>query len=118
MPDTLDFSQPIIEHQYAKEWHEYKVRRATLVLVYLGFFPFGFVISYLLDSYLGSNETLAAIAMISWMAVWGITIWRFTYFRCPRCGKPFCYEKYSLVMRFRPFAKKCWKCGLEKWAGE
>lgn len=119
MAITDDYSQPIFEHQYAIEWHEYKVRRTTLVLLYLGYLPFAILIDFLLDTFLEGNETLMAVAAISWLAASGIAIWRFGSFRCPRCGEEFFNRKVFAFIRFhQPLAKHCWNCGLKKWAGD
>ena len=116
---TDDFSHPIAEHQYAKEWHEYRVRGVILLFLFVGYLPFAILIDFLLDAFLEGNETLMAMAACSWLAAFGFAIWRFGSFRCPRCDEEFFNRKAFAFIRFhQPFAKKCWNCGLKKWAGE
>ena len=119
MSDTLDFSQPIVEHQYAQEWDAYKLRGLILLFLFLGYFPFGFLINLLFDVLLGAMEALGVIAAAGWMIAIGIAAWRYENFCCPRCGERFSSQRVFAFVRFsHPYSRQCIHCGLKKWEGE
>ena len=116
---TDEYSQPIIEHQYAEAWRQYRLRLTILVGLFVSYLPAMIGFKFFFDEIFSDGDTPTMIAAFCWMAAYGIAGWRFGCFRCPRCREDFFNRKAFAFIRFyQPFAKKCWNCGLEKWAGE
>ncbi len=110
---------PVQPHQYAKEWKRYTNSFVLLIGLFVGYLPFGVIADYLIDRLLGGNNTVMMIAAFTWMAAYGVAGLRFGSFRCPRCHEQFfCRKRFTFFGFYNPFARHCWNCGLEKWAGE
>jgi len=67
----------------------------------------GIPLSRLLDS-----DGIVFVVAIIWMAALATTAVHKSYWRCPRCHKPF-FQKWWY---HNPFADRCVHCGLPKWA--
>lgn len=88
---------------YARAWRRYRIWARLRLLAFLGFIPFGALIS---------GVTKSPILPGAWFLFIGVTVVGAGNFRCPRCNKRFFY---TWVLR-NPFAMHCLHCGLPKWA--
>jgi hypothetical protein len=59
-----------------------------------------------------NSETAALVVLGSWMAFYGVAGVRFQMFRCPRCGRRFCFKWWFHDL----LARQCLHCGLRKYA--
>ena len=97
-------------------WDDYRSRKRWFIWVFATYLPGVVIIGKPLEWLF---KTDAAIDMVAgaWMLAYAIVGWRFVHFRCPRCKREF----YSTVLvnwnvgDCFPFAKRCSRCGLEKW---
>lgn len=46
-----------------------------------------------------------------WALAWVVAVYRYAWWPCPSCGRPFFYGLY-----FAPWAHSCMHCGLPKWS--
>jgi len=87
-------------------WLEYKHQRNRCLLICLGGIPAAAAIGLVLPS-------IAPLAITAWFVA---SIWfsmKLSYFKCPRCEKPFIISK---TRGYNGFTQKCLNCGLPKWS--
>src|SRR5271167_4148218 len=87
-------------------WLEYKQKRNRVLTICLGGFLAAVLISLLIPR-------IAPIVGTIWFvgSIWSSMA--LSYFKCPRCGKPFIMKESG---GYNGFTKKCLNCGLSKWA--
>lgn len=97
-------------------WDDYRKRKRwfvwTLATIVPGLLIIGNALAWLFN-------TKAAVDVVgsAWMLAYAITGWRFVMVRCPRCKREF-YGSFLVNFKLSdvfPFAKRCSRCGLEKW---
>ena len=97
-------------------WDDYRKRKRWSFWTLFTFLPSVVIIGKPLEWLF---KTQAAVDIIggAWMLASAIAGWRFRTFRCPRCKREF-YGSFLInwnVGDCFPFAKRCSRCGLEKW---
>jgi hypothetical protein len=94
--------------RYRVAWSNYVRRRDLVLLVCIGYIPWG--VGVIVGVRLGLPDTAARILIIGWFSVIPVAILRWLLWRCPRCGGYFSfpgwYAKY--------LSQKCVGCGLSK----
>jgi hypothetical protein len=97
---------------YRREWRDYRVRRVVTSGLLLGFIPYELTLASMRNPARWVQQILATLA-ISYMLAVGLSSMWVSFWQCPKCGRPFFLTK---VWFWRPFARACVHCGLEKWA--
>jgi hypothetical protein len=98
---------------YQEQWDEYKRRRNTLLLLFLGYLPAVLTVigvSRLFFRSLFPSYAAAVLFMIPLI----VAGHRFNNWPCPQCGKPF----HSTGWTYNSFARECVHCGLKKYGDE
>ncbi len=108
-----------MEGEYTQEWDELRrLRRRMFRVTVTGLVIL--IIAPLVTTYL--SLSIAKIIGFVLFAAWVVVLLRlflvsgeYSYWACPRCGKPFHY-----IMRWygrwnNPLAQRCVHCGLPKW---
>lgn len=87
-------------------WHEYRRQRTRCLLICLGGVPAAALLGLIVPA-------AFPILVIAWFAgsLWSSMV--LSYFKCPRCGKPFIIRASG---GYNGFARKCLNCGLPKWS--
>jgi hypothetical protein len=99
--------------EYSWEWGELrKLQRRLLKIIVAGAAIIGlFPIANLIPRF-------GWLIFVGWVAVLFMffrAASEYSYWSCPRCGKPFHYVAKGLGNWNNPFAGKCVHCGLPKW---
>jgi hypothetical protein len=100
---------------YASAWREYRRRRVAFLVAWLGVPMVGFFVSVVVDRATKSHALGEAVFLVAGAVaalLFFFTSVRFTFWRCPRCGKLF----FKAYWWNNPFAQKCLHCGLPKYA--
>jgi len=86
-------------------WQEYKQKKNFCFTICLGGFIAAVIISLLIPR-------IAPMAGAFWFigSVWSTM--SLSYFKCPRCGKPFIIKESG---GYNGFTRECLNCGLPKW---
>lgn len=89
---------------YERSWKRRRKVEAGLMLMIVGWIPYGVLVSTLLG-----NTSLEGFLIVSYMiaiaAVSGVVL----YWPCPRCRQPF-----SAGFVHMPFRRRCAQCGLPR----
>ena len=89
-------------------WLEYRRQRTLCLFVCLGGIPAAALISMVIP-----NAGVVSVVGIAWFVS---SVWlsmSLSYFKCPRCGKPFIIREGG---GYNGFTRKCLNCGLPKWS--
>lgn len=106
-----DSRGPIEMSDYQSEWKRYKFWRKLALLALAGFFPvilLARVIARIFDL-----PVLFIIITFAWFLLIGTAGTEVSYWRCPRCGKPFSITSWY---RMGAYARRCVHCGLHKYS--
>jgi len=105
---TSGVAGPNPDPAYLAAWRDYARRRRALVasMVWL---PAIVILAPRFGVHL--PEPLLVAAGVGWLALFAITNYRHSSFRCPRCGRSFFIGLVS-----NAFASRCVNCKLPKWA--
>ena len=95
---------------YEQGWRTYRSLRLQMLLVPVAFVA-AFVVIRML-SYFVHVPSVAFLVFIVLMVAWPITLWRFGFFPCPRCGRSF----RGFMFSFSWLRRRCAHCGLRKFA--
>jgi hypothetical protein len=107
-----------MEGDYSQEWAELRrMRRRVVTVVFSGAAVFVLVpLTRLAPRGIGNALGLVLLA------AWGALLVKFfsvsaeySYWSCPRCGKPFHYVARWYGRWNNAFARRCVHCGLPKW---
>jgi len=94
-------------------WRDLNVRSTILWLLFFGFIPGMFLLSYLLNDVLFQEAPFRVVAL-AWM---GTIAWagsRMASFACPGCSRAF-FENWYF---FKPLRRNCAHCNLTRPAKE
>jgi hypothetical protein len=94
-------------------WRNFEKREWTVFLLFLGYLPGVFALSYPLDRLFGSAVPFALVVAVAWMGAFGAAVFWHGNFPCPRCREPFFRRSWWYQ---RGLAKRCVHCGLPLWA--
>jgi hypothetical protein len=97
-------------------WDDYRSRRRWFIWTFVTFLPGVGIIGKSLEWLFNTGAAIGVVAVV-WALAYGISAWRFSTLRCPRCKREF-YSSFLVNWNFgdeSPFAKRCSRCGLEKW---
>lgn len=97
---------------YAAAWRQYKRRRATFWLAYLGGFAALFLATSLYVNLTGRPANWLSPFGLLLLLLYAVTAIRLTRWKCPRCEQPF----HLLGIYRNCFSRRCLHCGLPKWA--
>lgn len=95
--------------RYKAAWERLRRLRFLFGLLFLGWLPFAYLL-FLVFRLLHWNENIAMILVLMWIPFMPVVAWKWSYWKCPRCGYAF-KGKYSLF-----FPRHCNHCGLPIWA--
>src|SRR5271170_5693084 len=87
-------------------WLEYKQKRSRLLMICLG----GFLAVAVIGLFI---PRIVPIVGTIWFVVSVWSSMAFSYFKCPRCGKPFIIKESG---GYNGFTRKCLNCELPKWS--
>jgi hypothetical protein len=94
---------------FAAAWQTYRERRNAFVAAILAFAALlGLVGIVPNTSLVAAYWWVLAPFSFAWLMIAGF---RLTYWRCPRCSKPF----FTRLFWGNLFARRCLQCGLPKW---
>jgi hypothetical protein len=91
-------------------WRQLQRPEWTVLLLWIGYLPEVFAITYPLRHIFASDVSFMAVAF-GWMAAFAVAAVLAGAFRCPRCGKPF-FRKWWYT---NGFARRCVHCDLPRW---
>ena len=97
-------------------WEDYRKRKRWFIWTMATFLPGIAIIGKSLE-WLFQTQAVVGLVGGAWMLAYTIAGHRFAYFRCPRCKQEF-YGSFLINWNIGdvfPFAKRCSRCGLEKW---
>ena len=100
------------ESSYRAQWLEYRRRNILFWTVWLTYIPGVLLIGVPLSRMFHSNNVVFVVAVI-WMVAFVITGNYRSFWKCPRCHKPFFHKWWY----HNTFARKCVHCKLPKYAG-
>ncbi|HEY3448200.1 MAG TPA: hypothetical protein VGK67_17725 [Myxococcales bacterium] len=93
--------------RYERVWRGYKWRVVAFLAAWCVVPALAALLAKVLDKPFGGFLGFGALGLFLGTGI------RLTVFKCPRCREPF----FMSAGFFRnPFAKKCMRCGLPKWA--
>ena len=95
--------------RYQAAWARLRRLRVAFRVLLFAWLPF----AYLLFSafrLLRWDQDVAMIVVLAWIPFMPVAGWKWSYWKCPRCGYAF-KGKYDLL-----FPKHCHHCGLPMWA--
>lgn len=107
-----------MDGEYSQEWAELRrLRRRWLTLAVAGaaiivLVPFSRLAPGRLGSAVGVGLFIAWVVLLIRFFFVGA---EFSYWSCPRCGKPFHYAIRWFGRWNNPFARRCFHCVLPKW---
>ena len=104
---TVEIAQQDIA-RYRVAWNNYVRRRDLVLLVYIGYIPWG--VGVIVGVRLGLPEAAARVLIIGWFTVIPVATLRWLLWRCPRCGGYFLFSGWYA----KYFSRKCVGCGLSK----
>jgi hypothetical protein len=97
----------------AAAWEKHRKNQRILIALYAGLFPSFLLAGCLIAGYPRIFHDFPYIMVLYVACIW-IASFRFSRFRCPRCGNRF--DAFGpLGMGHNSFARKCRNCGLRKW---
>lgn len=105
-------------HAYFAAWAEYRRRRRDAWLALVALFPAPVLAAFLVSPICwalnsGAPAFIAAVVgALAWFIVNCIVRFRYFWWPCPRCHRPF----FQALWIHWPFANRCLNCGLEKYA--
>jgi hypothetical protein len=105
-----DADPSLVTENFRESWAEYARRRNFLLLVFVGYIPWGLLV-FLLKRRLGLSESVIGVLILVWFLAFPVAIIRYTFWKCPRCEKAFAY-KWPVNKSY--FVRKCSHCGLAK----
>src|SRR5438270_2757829 len=94
---------------YSIQWHEYRKRNRLFWFVFLTYIPAVLLIGLPL-SWLFHSKLVAGIVAIMWAVAFMVTGNYRSYWKCPRCHKPF-FQKWWY---HHAFVERCVHCKLDK----
>jgi len=104
------------KNSYEENWEDYKKRYNLFLIVLFAFFPIAFALDWLCVRFFDS-KILLIIASIIWLIGIIIVYFRFAFWECPKCKKPFFLVVISsFPIGYNFLTNKCLRCGLPKWA--
>ena len=98
---------------YAEEWRRYRRLRVTTLVLAAGLLPWTFAVMMLAARLEPPKQSsLILVGVGGWLVGFWLVGMRLSFWRCPRCGKPFGRKMFSgkIVVR------ECAHCGLAKYA--
>ena len=98
-------------NDYREQWRRYTRLQIQFFLALIGWVVLGQVPLYLFMAF-GTYIPLLVFVGI-WIPMFIVAMIRFTHWPCPRCGKWF---SGTLAYNLGPMARKCYHCGLPKFA--
>lgn len=107
-----------MDEEYSQEWAELRRLRRRLLKVALAGVA---VAAFVPLSRLAHGTVATALGMLlffAWVALvirFFFVVAEYSYWSCPRCGKPFHYRIRWFGRWNNPFARRCVHCGLPKW---
>ncbi len=96
---------------YLSSWRDYRRRRITFWIVFLGGGPFVVLVGAAVTRLSPSSAGVVATWVV-WAACFAVSSNRLLRWRCPRCGERFFWAG---PIHFG-LARRCMHCGLRKWA--
>ena len=99
---------------YEIEWKRYRRIRFGTYALSAGWLPFG-ILALSFSDHPTVGPFVIPLVLI-YMVSFGVVGIHYSYWPCPRCGKPYSFVKTSWPGYFRHFNKACVHCGLPKWA--
>ena len=107
-----------MDGEYSQEWAELRKLRRRIFRVAIA----GAAIAALVAVTGAAHGTVATALGVTLFVAWVAVLMRFflvvgeySYWSCPRCGKPFHYDIRWFGRWNNPFARRCLHCGLPKW---
>jgi hypothetical protein len=98
---------------YAEQWQRYRRLRTTALVLAIGFLPWSFVVMLTAAKLQPPMQSYLILAGVGgWLVGFWFAGMRLSFWRCPRCGKPFGRKLYS----GKTFVRECAHCGLPKYA--
>ena len=97
---------------YDEHWRQHRRHNRAVLLLWLGWLPFGGLVVSPAMQVTGSENFGFALAG-AWMLAFLTSGARAGNFRCPRCGKQF----FSKSWYHNGWSAKCLHCGLPKGSG-
>lgn len=95
---------------YEAAWSDYRARRRTLFIAWLGGPVLGVAVGEILLQVKGVTEPrLFPILACGWILAYLVTALKLHAFRCPRCGECFTRRPNH---RMNPFVRGCVHCGI------
>jgi hypothetical protein len=105
----MEIAQAGVE-AYRDGWNDYIRRRNALLIVFLGYLPWGALVMLSMQ-YLRLPYKFGMPLVVAWFLAFPVVGIRYQLWRCPRCGKGFAY---TWCYNRSYFARKCVHCGLTK----
>jgi len=96
---------------YEKQWRAYRWLRNTVAVLFSTYF-----LSWGAYVALGGDvrrDRTAGFASVCWLLFAILAAILLSYWRCPRCRKPF---HRTSMLNYEFFPRKCLHCGLEKFS--
>ena len=90
-------------------WRDYRRRVRWFFVVWIGGFVGAAALAYALVS-TPYGERAVPVIGIAWLVALTVVAVRLQLFRCPRCSRQFCKQRWY----FNPLASHCVHCGLPK----
>ena len=98
-----------LARDYPLAWRSYRRWRALLWGGFLGLVPAVVLVGVPASAALGTSVPFSVTAAI-FMGCFAVAGLRLSFWRCPRCGKPF----HRRDLYGNAFARKCLNCGLPR----
>jgi uncharacterized membrane protein (DUF485 family) len=117
--DTVNDPAYLIREGYpklncAEEWKKHRIRTRIALGLFVGWLPYGFLVSFLLNWLHSRVDFAFGAAVIPYALALIVLSIVVSHFHCPRCGSRF-YAWGPWGMGHNGFARKCRNCGLRKW---
>jgi hypothetical protein len=101
---------------FAEQWQQYRRLRATVLVLAIGLLPWSFAMGLVAARL---RPPMQSAVILVGVGGWLVAVWftgmRLSFWRCPRCGKPFGRRPFGGT-KSNKFLRECVHCGLPKYA--
>jgi hypothetical protein len=103
--------QPSLKSDYSSSWERLKKNQWIIGGMFLVYIPAVTIVQSLLMQFFAIKNSSSVVAFLWILGTFYVSL-RLSFFRCPRCGKPF----FSTWIYHNSLSRKCLHCGLPKYA--
>lgn len=101
----------VMSIDYSTQWKSLKIRRATFLLVWIGWLGVAPLLTSGIE-FVTKSPNYGILSLFIYAPFFILAGYRLIDFKCPRCG-----HRYS-GNNWMTGSKKCSNCGLPKWSNE